>query len=285
MRRLYLLLLLLLALGCQKLPVFENGTDMIVVEGWIEDNGYPVVILTRSLPIDTTYRDMSDLSDYIVRWAKVTVSDGTESVILTGMTDNNYFPPYIYTTSHIKGKAGRKYYLTVEDGDQVLTAETTIPSPPDSCGFRVERCAQSDTLYQITACFTDNPAEHNYYQFFTRVENKDRQHLASFLGSIDDSSLDGYTEIPVYRGRSIFTENVHISYDEHYPYFAKDEIVSVRFAQVDYTSFRIWDSYLKMLSVSGNLFLSTSTDIQSNIVGGLGYWCGYGAINQTLVIK
>ena len=83
-------------------------SPQLVVEGWIEDGGFPIVILTRSLPISTEYRNIDDLSDYILRWAKVTVSDGTDSVVLTGKYDEGYFPPYISMSKSLQKKQKQK---------------------------------------------------------------------------------------------------------------------------------------------------------------------------------
>jgi len=253
-------------------------SPQLVVEGWIEDGGFPIVILTRSLPISTEYRNIDDLSDYILRWAKVTVSDGTDSVVLTGKYDEGYFPPYIYTTSRLRGKAGRQYSLTVEYKDYYATSKTTIPSVPAYCAFSVERTTGSDTLFQIKAKFKDNPTEKNYYQFFTRVGTQTKQYQASYLGTLDDDVLNNETEISINRGYRLL-------FNQYTPYYSLTDTVSVKFAHIDEMSFRIWDSYTKMLSLSGNMFLSTSTDMETNINGGYGYWCGYGTITNYIVIQ
>lgn len=252
----------------------DEHVSRFVVEGWIEDGGYPVVILTRSLPVNSEFVAMDDLSDYVLRWAKVTVSDGQDSVVLTGKYDAGYFPPYVYTTSRMKGMAGKAYTLTVEYRDEQATARTTIPQQPPQCAFTVEKCADSDTLFQVTAKFIDIPDEKNYYQFFVRVGTQSKQYLASYLGSIDDEVVgNGIVEVPIYRGHQLA--------DTHYtPYFSLCDTVSIKFAQVDETTFRMWDSYTKTLSLSGNMFLSTYSNLPSNIVGGYGYWCGYGSVTN-----
>lgn len=257
----------------------EPDTSIMVVEGWIEDGGFPVVMLTRPLFLSDDWQYIDSLSDYIIRWAKVTISDGTDSVVLTGKYDKGYFPPYIYTTGWMKGEAGKTYVLTAEYRDLRASAVTTIPSSPDNCSFKVERCADSDTLYQIKLHFTDNPVQKDYYQVFTRVGGKAKQYLVSYLGSIDDAVLEKETDVFAYRGHQKL-----LNYDYN-PYFMLDDTVSIKFAQVDSVSFRIFDDYTKMLSLSDNMFLSTSTNIESNIVGGYGYWCGYNAITRHIVIR
>lgn len=249
----------------------------IVVEGWIEDGGFPVVILTQSIPVTSSYQDVDSLGAYLIRWAKVTVSDGTDSVILTGKYDPGYFPPYIYTTSRMRGESGKNYQLTVDYKTFHATATTSIPSRPPATQFRVAPCSDSDTLYQVLALFKDNPMEKNYYQFFTRVGTVQKQFSASYLGSIDDGILGDSSSVQVFRGHQFRTQ-------DYTPYYHIDDSITVKFAQVDKDSYLFWDSYTKVLSLSGNLFLSSYMNIFTNIDGGYGYWCGYGAITRNIVI-
>jgi hypothetical protein len=255
-----------------------QASSQLIVEGWIEDGGFPVVMLTRSFPVSTEYQSTDALEDYMLRWAKVTLSNGTDSVVLTGKYDEGYFPPFVYTTSYMKGEAGRQYMLTVDYRDYHATATTTIPSVPRDCVFKVERCSDNDTLCRLKATFSDNLSEKNYYQFFVRVGVATKQYQASYLGAYDDTVLGEVTEVPVYRGHQM-------DFKEYIPFFTLDDTLSVKFANIDETSFRIWDSYAKMLSLSSNMFLSTSTNMYSNINGGLGYWCGYATITDHIVIR
>ena len=274
--RIFLLFFTLLMLSsCEDYDNREKSE--LVVEGWIEDGGFPVVILTQSIPVSHSYVSPDSLSNYLIRWAKVTINDGTDSVILTGKYDSGYFPPYVYTTSRMRGEAGKNYQLTVEYEDYYATATTWIPPKPPETQFRVAPCNDSDTLYKIIAQFKDNPYEKNYYQFFTRVGTEKKQFLASYLGSIDDAVLGEYSEVLVYRGHQLKSH-------DYTPYFYENDSVVVKFAQIDEESYRFWDNYTKVLSLSGNMFLSTYMNVSSNIKGGFGYWCGYGVTTKHIVI-
>jgi hypothetical protein len=77
MKKLIIILLaLIIAAGCS-FPDMYDYEPQIVVEGWIEDGGYPVVIVTSTVPVTGDYRYWDEMQDHIIRWAKVTVSDGT----------------------------------------------------------------------------------------------------------------------------------------------------------------------------------------------------------------
>lgn len=267
---------LLLSCSGDYLP---EQNDELVVEGWIEDNGFPVVILTKNINISNKYQSLDSLSSRIVRWAKVTVSDGEKSVVLTGRYMKGYTPPYIYTTSHFRGEAGKTYLLTVEYGDFHATATTTIPKTQKIDELTVERCAQSDTLYQISLRYNDDEAEQNYYQIFTRVGGRDvRQYLAAYLGTIDNRVVKPKTKIPVYRGRDINTL-------DYTPYYTINDTVAVKFAHIDSTSYNFWYDYTRNLTTAGNMFFATAASLRSNIIGGTGYWCGMGSDIKYVAIR
>lgn len=270
------LLTVFLSISCDS-DYLPNQESTIVVEGWIENGGFPVVMLTRTLPVSEESQDISNLEDYLLRWATVTISNGEESVILTGKYDPGYFPPFIYTTGKMRGEAGKTYDLTVEYRNFHAKASTTIPHPVAVDTFMVEKCADSDTLFQITIGFNDNPNEKNYYKVFTRTGSKNKQYLSAYLGIVDDAVMNGYTRIPAYRGP-------HIELDDYTPYFLISDTVSVKFAHIDEQSYRFWNDYEKVLSLSGNMFFPMTQSIHSNITGGIGYWCGYGVITKHFII-
>lgn len=253
--------------------------DEIVVEGWIEDNSFPVVILTKNINISNVYQPMDSLSSRIVKWAKVTVSDGEKSVVLTGRYTHGYFPPYIYTTSHFRGEAGKTYRLTVEYSDFHATATTTIPETHRIDELTVERCSQSDTLYQISLRYNADEAEQNYYQIFTRVGGRNvRQYLAAYLGTLDSKVMKSGTKIPVYRGRDINTR-------KYTPYYNITDTVAVKLAHIDRTSYDFWYDYTRNLSTAANMFFASTAAFRSNIVGGTGYWCGMGSDIRCVAIR
>lgn len=277
-KNIIIILLSALLLSCSG-DYLPEQNDELVVEGWIEDNGFPVVILSKNINISNKYQPLDSLSGCIVRWAKVTVSDGEKSVVLTGRYTHGYMPPYIYTTSHFRGEAGKTYQLTVEYDDFHATATTTIPKTQKIDELTVERCAQSDTLYQISLRYNDDETEQNYYQIFTRVGGRNvRQYLAAYLGTIDNRVVKPKTKIPVYRGRDINTL-------DYTPYYTINDTVAVKFAHIDRTSYNFWYDYTRNLTTAGNMFFATAASLRSNIIGGTGYWCGMGADIKYVAIR
>lgn len=263
--------------ACQE--EYEERREEIVVEGWIESGSAPVVILTKTFTVST--KEMTDEEDTIVLpWGKVTVSDGEQSVVLTGSYDDRYVPPYTYTTSRMRGVPGRTYYLTVEYGDRVVTSHTTIPVPDTLEALRVTPCEEVDSMYQITAYFDDDSSTKDYYMFLTRIFNRENRYYPSFLSVVDDDYLTQHNQQVVQPGIHLLTGE-----DNRYrPYYRETDSVQVKFAKVDETTYHIYKSYSEMLALTANPIFSSDISMITNIQGGLGYWCGYGVTKYNVVI-
>ena len=262
---------ILAAISCEDKVNLPESSPQIVVEGWIEDGGNPVVIVTTSVPVNETLTDLSELQNHVVNWAKVTVSDGEEEIVLTGQRNDNYFPPYIYTTVFMTGKAGRKYDLKVEYSNRTVTASTTIPAPKSLEYIKVTKASVKDSMYSIVGGLKDDPQTKDYYKVFTKVRDKDKAYVSSFLGLTDDEILDeAIREIPINNGTGIVGENLEA-------FFTAGDFVSVRFCTLDKESWTYWNDFEEVQSLASNMLFPISTDIRSNIKGGLGYWAGYGS--------
>ena len=243
----------------------------IVVEGWIEDGGFPVVMVSTSVPVSSKYQDWDVLEDHLVRWAKVSLSDGEKEVVLTGKVDKTYFPPYIYTTARMRGEAGKTYSLKVEYGGRVETAETTIPS---KVPLEYVKVVEREDGYGIVAGLKDNPDTKDYYKFFVKVEKVDSSYVSSFLGLVDDNILgEEVTDIAV---NSSFVSNF-AAIDRSPVSYAEDDMVWVRFCSMDEVSFTYWSDYDDVTSLSTNPFFPVNKKIRSNVSSGMGYWAGYGS--------
>lgn len=267
---LFIFVTMLLMSGCTNDDMYEHQPE-IVVEGWIEHDGYPVVILTSTVPVNDEMQEWSSLQDYVIRWAKVTVSDGEKEVVLTGKMNSDYFPPYIYTTARIKGEAGKTYYLTVEYSGRIVTAKTTIPDPVPLEWIKVS--PSENGMYAIKAGVRDNPGTKDYYKFFTKVFRKDSVYNSSFMGLLDDEVMgDEVSEVLV---RGAFSPEFGSS--ESSVYFSSDDCVSVRFCTLDQDSFSYWQDFEDVLTLSRNPFFPVNKSIRSNVSSGYGYWAGYGS--------
>ena len=277
-RVIYNLCLVFLFIDSQEMSQETSGD--IVVEGWIESGGYPVVMLSRTFVVSTG-EETNDDPSIVLSLAKVEVSDGIQSVILTGDYDEQYFPPFIYSTSKIRGVPGRTYYLRVEYEGQVITAETTIPEPASLEALEVSPCAHLDRIYQIVAHFEDNPETKDYYLFLTRIFNRENRFYPSTFGVIDDEALtERNNKHVVHPGIHMLTSDRHT----YGLYFLDTDLVQIKFARIDETTYNIHKAYHEMVVLNNNPLFASDLSMPTNIQGGLGFWCGYAATRYNVVI-
>ena len=245
-------------------PVAEH----LVVDGWIEDGGYPVVILTSSVPVGDEPLALEDLQSHVLKWATVSVSDGENTVFLTGMKNDDYFPPYIYTSYAMKGQAGKKYSLKVRYGETEVSAETTVPAPQS-----LDTLLAVSTLdgYAIQARF--QPQQDGYYFFFARRAAADSTYLPCMYTLIDGSAVSGQeVSVNMMRGFEILSSEEYGT-----GIFKSGEHVSVRFCTMDKFSYEFWKGYQEEWVFTHNPFFPALSNAPSNVTGGYGAWVGYGA--------
>ena len=239
----------------------------IVVDGWIENGDYPYVILTRTSQYFSQI-DSTTLRTLVLTRAKVTVTDSTNTEILTLVRNDDYFPPYLYRGTSLKGIIGKKYYLTVEYAGMVVTAETTIPKPVmlDSLWFELNQ--GSDSLGTIKGFFTDNGNEKNYYKSFTRIIGKNTRFVPTLVSNFDDKYFNGeQLEFTLNRGLDTYLR------PNNQIYFELGDSILLKVSTLDRDAFSFWLSY------------EDEIINELNINGGLGIWAGYGSTNYLLVAK
>lgn len=273
MRKCYLVILTVLLLACQREETPRS--PILVVEGWIESGGAPMVLLSESVPVQENQEIAPrQLLDNVAKWAKVTVSDGTRTEILTGMANPDYFPPYVFTSGTMKGEVGKTYTLTVEYKDYKATATTTIPAPVSI--DRVFVRDVKDTLVTAVCAFTDPPASGNCYKVFTRTEDRDKHYHPSALAIATDENLDGYTEIFLFSTQRlmdyIFQSNIR-----------QGDKLWIKLCTMDRKSYDYWSNFEATLT--GNMInMPSARSVLDNMVqGASGYWIGYGVDTPKLL--
>lgn len=274
MKRLLPIWMLIAAVACttEHLP---RDPDRLVVEGWIDSGGAPVVMVTSPVEATSTVQQIDELAQYLYYKAYVTVLDETtgEEVTLTARKDSRYLPPLIYTTDGMKGIAGHRYTLKVMYGNHVAKASALIPEPVPLEKVTVSKSEQSDTLYVITAYF-DDPS--GYHRFFTMVEGHDTMYLPSVLSGQAATNQAG--SVSVVRGFAL-TDTRRL------PLYRRGETVHIKFCAVEEIIWQYWSCFdaLSTLGIYG--FFPISVNPPSNMTGAYGYWAGYGAAYATVTVE
>jgi hypothetical protein len=260
---------------------YSDYSNTIVVEGSIEINGFPKVFLTRNIPYYVQL-DSSDLIHLVLRQAKVTVSDGEQSEILTLKYNKNEFPPFYYQGNQLMGEAGKTYYLTIDYGEKKLTANTTIPNPVmlDTAWFEAD--SPGDSLGKIRALLKDDGTLHSYYKTFTKIRSKQTQFYPTLISNFDDRFFNGMEYVfQLRKGAESYMDLKTTDY-----YYIKGDTVLIKIATIDEPVYQFWVGYQNEVANGANPFASSYHVIESNIKGGgKGIWAGYGSSLVQIVNK
>ncbi len=208
----YLLIILAAMPACvSDLDIKVPSTDeRYIVEGWIELGGYAHVMVSRSLPYNSTV-GTADLFNLLVDEAQVKIKcENTEERLML-VEDTMYSILPIYRGYRIRGEVGKSYTLEVKVGDQTFTSADNLLDPigPDSLWFSPE--ALNDSLGYIHIRIKDPPAPGNYYRIFTKRLGLDIDYNGISIGALDDHLFNGTTfSFPMIRsGPSTNTADGH----------------------------------------------------------------------------
>lgn len=278
-----ILLLTLISGACTKEPMLDMVPyeQKLVIDGWIEQGAFPRVLLTTSHAYFSGV-DSTTINDLVETRAKVTVSDGEISDVLTLKKDDSYFPPFVYQGTKLKGEVGKTYTLTVELKGEKYTATTTIPPPALLEELWYQGVPEREGRGYIYGRFTDDPDVDNYYRIFTMRLGKDEDFIPVYLSAVGDQYFNGKSfTFSLLRGPESFT---NVADDL---FFEEGDTVRVRFCTMDKAHFDFWRTIERELYLVGNPFSSPGNDVISNIEGkkALGVWGGYGVTYYQFVAK
>ncbi|MBO7316970.1 MAG: DUF4249 family protein [Paludibacteraceae bacterium] len=264
------LFLSLLFVGCEQEEV--DHTKM-VLEGWIDADGHPVVMLHKSYSLDgdnTTAIDTSLVSiigNQLVLFGSITIFDGKDSVLLTGRVDTNYMPPYIYTSVFMKGEVGKTYHISAKYNNFSVSAKSTIPSKATFDSI----CVKKNNLDKMEVIgYANSLIVGEHYIVMLKASDKSQYKvmpLGVFEASKPNMEMRIYNNLLLDKNLSFFN------------YFPKTDSVylSIKFAHIGEKEFEIWNSFAAQSTTQGVFFMETHGNIPSNIEGGNGYFCGMGS--------
>ena len=268
-------LLALLATSCISEPTAQE--TMAVIDGWMDSDGYPVVVFTASMQPG---EGEQSVADKLIRWGKITVSDGDSTVILTGGPDRNYFPPYKYFTYKLKGKPGKTYTLDAEFDDLHATAVCTMPFPTPIDSISLKPIEGEDSLRAATLHFTapqDTPA---YYYLTIRERGKGSRAWPAMMGTASATRPGESVSIPVFHAKNQLDSLNYI------PQLKLGQELEINLCRVTEEVYNFWTSYDNAVMFGGSQFLvNTNGDLGGNIRGGLGVWSVQGTSRVYLTVE
>lgn len=267
-KSLFLLSVVLLLWSCASdEPALPSGPMPIVVEGWIEEDMTPVVIVTRAVDLTS---EASSFDGFVEKWARVSIYDNGRQYLLSGRVNSDYATSFVYTSSRLHGKAGHTYRLVVETETDTVESTVTMLTSPKITKIEAVPVEGCDTLFSIRA-FVDDVAPEGYYKFFSKTDGLEKRFFGTFLGTFGGKDYIGAEGYAITRG-------VHSAYDESNTfshYYSAGSTVIVKIAAIERPLYDFWKVVDSNMSLSGNLLFSFSENCPSNIQGGLGYWAAY----------
>lgn len=294
-----LLLLSILFTSCEKEVDIDldAGEQKIVIEGGIENDFPPLVLVTRSIGYFEKL-DLETLQNTSVHDAEVYVSDGIKTVRLKEYsvdTGNNGLKFYYYSLvditnpvfppldSLIVGELEKAYTLTVIADGETYEATTKIPTPTplDSILTKVPGRPDADpNARTLDVYFSDPDTPGNYLRYYTSRNNEP---LYPALNSVfSDEIIDGKyfnTELPLAEPRSTMKgfDSLGVAYQR--------DTVTLKWTAIEKKVYDFWSTYEYALGTLGSPF-ATPIQVKSNISNGaLGVWAGYGALYYTFEVK
>jgi hypothetical protein len=279
MKYFYLLFYGFLFVSCNE-SNYDDGFKMeskVVVEGWIEQGEVAQVILSRSVPIKAIV-DSTTIFNYFIRSAKITVSDGVNSEVLSVRSDKDRIPPYVYYGERIIGEVGKKYSIKIEYLGKIIESTTSIPSVVPIISAKYVKIQPTDTTGYVYIDFQDPVKEKNYYQIATRVENQESIFIPAFYGNLNDENFTSeYVSLQVNRGISVFAKT------KYQPYFSDGDLIYLKLKTMNQDAYNFWNSWENEIINGKSPIFPSNTSLKSNIKGGIGIWAGYG--QNTILVQ
>ncbi len=304
----YILAILLFNSCREEIDVNLNyGEEKLVVEGKIEQGFPPYIILTKSQgyfePINNETYNAIFIEAASVWVYKKQDSVFIDSVELTQLIDS--IPLYTnLNTPETFSEEGFKYLLKIDWNELSVEATTSIPysTPLDSLWVDLDTLEEKNFKCDINALYSDPDTIGNNILIMSKrtqywvkdtstnpisiKEKKDESLLLVDCGPdvlINGSTFETYFPRPNESGfpnKSYNTSHFKIITDTNGNFldslFIPNDEVLIKFCQVDKVSMQFWRAVVRNTNAGGNPF-AEPMNMVSNIEGGLGIWCGYGA--------
>ena len=264
MKRFALYIISLFALmGCiREQEVDDSFRYNLVVDGRIEQGRSAIVMLSQSIPYESTY-DEDTYRKMAIWGAKVTLIQGDNREVLTSRSNSDYPTEFIYTGYSIRGEVGKSYTIEIEYSGRSWRSECTILPAIELQNIRV--IAEGEDMYSIRATLPATP----YHCSIDCSLNGSQYYAPTLLGTYapSDSEREIVINCP---SDKLIREGYNALYSGEDRVILRVNTLS----DFGYSYWRKWED--NFINSVNPIFPSTSnlpTNISDN---GLGIWAGYG---------
>ena len=280
----------------------------IVVDGTIETNMHPLVLLSTSADIYSATDLTAYLSGFIYDAnVEIICESDTFALELYNVVDlplqsqyklaemlrlKNHnellqIPIMVYSNTSLLGQVNKEYTLHIEHDSNEYYGSSKIvtPTPLDSLYWKIE--TGSVEYGYSWARLSDPPNQFDGYKWEVKRNNimddgnpKDDIFKRGRSGYFDDNYFDGLSFEFHYDNPMKRKDSTHLK--EYKRYYRMGDTVVVKFSKMDEEVFTFYDAKFNQIVNSGNPF-STPINAPSNMSNGaLGIWAGYSPYYDTL---
>lgn len=257
------------------LPPEIKETEKAVIDGWIDSDGYPVVIFSSSVVPD---ENNTSIAEKLIRWGVVTISDGDETIIMTGGPTNTVYPPYRYVTYQMKGTPGKTYKITADYKDLHAEASCVMLPPTPIKEVRSFPMEDNDTLRRGELRFITPEDVPAYYYITIRKLGTEDRFMPAMLGTYKALTPNVEVSLPIFHPKNKLP-------GEDTTQLKPGEDLEIHLCRITEEVFTFWKEYDNAILFGGTQFFSPTQSLQSNITGGYGVWSAQGVSTALLHVE
>ncbi len=287
----WMIVLLMLSLASCEKEVSINlasSPPQVVVQGGIETNGPPYVILTSTVGFFSKV-DLATLENSFLHDAKIEISDGNRTITLKeySFDTGTAFKYYVYSidsSNLMLGENGKTYELKITYGGKTYTSATKIPTPQ---GF--------DTMWFETPLFAGDNTPDSALQLFVNYSDPDT--LGDFVRCFTQRGNDAFFPSTnfsdeIVNGKTINNIGLAAGFQndgsnrnrDSLIYFFPGERVTLKWCAIDKGVYDFWNTLDFAKNAVGNPFSSPINPTSNIKNGAVGVWGGYGVYSKTVIV-
>ncbi|MDO6759016.1 DUF4249 family protein [Tamlana sp. 2_MG-2023] len=175
MKKYFFLPVLFFSLACTSNLEEDSYQDKLTVESVIEEGEFARVYLLNSIPFKGVI-DSLEVIKSIETKAKVVLSNGEVSEILTLKKDESYFPFFYYRSNVIKGDLNKSYNLSINVRNKEFTSKTDVPQAPHVVDVEFIEAQYEGEVFpdfrDVKLTMQNSNIENLYFKFFIKNEAK-----------------------------------------------------------------------------------------------------------------
>ncbi len=269
MNKILFSLVVLVMYGCVDTDADILSSDQLTVEGEIQENKFAEIRLTNSLFFEGVI-DSLEIAKSIETKARVEISNGETSEILTLKREDSKFPFLYYRSNIIKGELGKNYDLSITVRGKEFVSRTELPEKPEILDINflefIEDGISNPNYRDVKLTINNDVSSIRYFKILIKNEKEDKFGLGGpFIFNTENISTNKFPLIVRY---------LKFDEGEKENQFKVNEVMVLQLVAITKEQFDFW----KSVKGDESTFIENSSftnEVVTNISNGaFGYWSG-----------